>query len=52
MIVVGGVIPAQDYDYLREHGASHIFGPGTVLPVSAQKVLEELSERLGFTDEA
>jgi methylmalonyl-CoA mutase len=52
MIVVGGVIPTQDYDYLREHGASHIFGPGTVLPVSAQKVLEELNERLGFTDEA
>ncbi|HOO34088.1 MAG TPA: methylmalonyl-CoA mutase [Thermotogota bacterium] len=51
MVVVGGVIPAQDYDYLRQHGASHIFGPGTVLPVSAKKVLEELFERLGLNDE-
>ncbi len=51
MIVVGGVIPAQDYAYLKENGASLIFGPGTVLPVAAQKVIEELEERLGFDDE-
>ncbi|MEA1884781.1 MAG: methylmalonyl-CoA mutase [Thermotogota bacterium] len=51
MIVVGGVIPAQDYAYLKENGASLIFGPGTVLPVAAQKVIEELEERLGFEDE-
>jgi methylmalonyl-CoA mutase len=48
MIVVGGVIPAQDYDFLREHGASAIFGPGTVIPVAAQKVLEELNHRVGI----
>ncbi len=30
LVVVGGVIPAQDYDFLREHGAAAIFGPGTV----------------------
>jgi methylmalonyl-CoA mutase len=47
MIVAGGVIPAQDYDALREAGASAIFGPGTVVPVAAQKVLEELGRRLG-----
>jgi methylmalonyl-CoA mutase len=46
MVVVGGVIPAQDYDYLKTHGAAAIFGPGTVIPVAAQKVLEELNERL------
>jgi methylmalonyl-CoA mutase len=46
MVVIGGVIPAQDYAYLREHGASAIFGPGTVVPVAAQKVLEELDARL------
>ena len=51
MIVVGGVIPAQDYAYLKENGASLIFGPGTVLPVAAQKVITELEERLGFEDE-
>ncbi len=46
MIVIGGVIPAQDYDFLYEHGASAIFGPGTVIPVAAQKILHELNERL------
>ena len=46
MVVVGGVIPAQDYDYLKTHGAAAIFGPGTVIPVAAQKVLDELNERL------
>lgn len=46
MVVIGGVIPAQDYDYLKAHGAAAIFGPGTVIPVAAQKVLEELNKRL------
>lgn len=46
MVVIGGVIPAQDYDYLREHGAAAIFGPGTIIPVAAKKVLEELNQRL------
>ncbi len=46
MVVIGGVIPAQDYAYLYEHGASAIFGPGTVIPVAAQKVLTELNQRL------
>ncbi len=46
MIVVGGVIPAQDYGFLKANGAAAIFGPGTVIPVAAQKVLEELNQRL------
>jgi methylmalonyl-CoA mutase len=46
MVVVGGVIPAQDYEFLRSKGVSAIFGPGTVIPVAAQKVLEELNHRL------
>lgn len=46
MVVAGGVIPAQDYQYLYEHGAAAIFGPGTVIPVAAQKVIEALNERL------
>lgn len=46
LVVVGGVIPAQDYDYLRAHGAAAIFGPGTVIPVAARKMLEELSRRV------
>lgn len=46
VIVAGGVIPAQDYDFLKENGAAAIFGPGTVIPVAAQKVLEEINRRL------
>jgi methylmalonyl-CoA mutase len=44
LIVCGGVIPAQDYDYLLENGACAIFGPGTVITESAKKLLELLSE--------
>ncbi len=50
VVVIGGVIPAQDYDYLREQGASAIFGPGTVIPVAAQKVIEEIYRRLGYEE--
>jgi methylmalonyl-CoA mutase len=40
IVIVGGVIPPQDYDYLYENGAAAIFGPGTVLPVAAKKIME------------
>ena len=43
LIVIGGVIPAQDYDYLYAHGAAAIFGPGTVIPVAAEKILGRLT---------
>jgi methylmalonyl-CoA mutase len=46
MIVVGGVIPAQDYQYLYDHGAAAIFGPGTVIPAAAKQVLMQLRQRL------
>ena len=42
MVVVGGVIPAQDYEFLLNNGASAIFGPGTVIPESAKKMLQLL----------
>jgi len=46
MVVIGGVIPAQDYQFLYNSGASAIFGPGTMVPIAAQKVLQELDQRL------
>jgi len=52
LIVVGGVIPAQDYAFLRENGAAAIFGPGTVIPVAAEKVIEEIYRRLGYEEVA
>lgn len=48
MVVVGGVIPPQDYNALYEAGASAIFGPGTVVGKAALIMLDELCERLGY----
>jgi methylmalonyl-CoA mutase len=39
VVVVGGVIPPQDYDFLYEHGVAAVFGPGTNIPEAARKVL-------------
>jgi len=47
LVTVGGVIPAQDYEFLREHGAAAIFGPGTVIPHAAEQLLDILADRLG-----
>ena len=45
MIVVGGVIPPQDFDELRAAGAAAIFGPGTVIPDAAYDLLTDLAAR-------
>jgi methylmalonyl-CoA mutase len=42
MIVAGGVIPQQDYDFLYQAGVSFVFGPGTVISKSAIHILEKL----------
>jgi methylmalonyl-CoA mutase len=47
-IAVGGVIPPQDFDALREAGADAIFPPGTVIPEAALSLLELLNQRLGY----
>jgi methylmalonyl-CoA mutase len=47
MVIVGGVIPNQDYDFLYKKGVAAVFGPGTVIPVAAQKILNILLEREG-----
>ena len=46
MVIYGGVIPAQDYDFLLKNGAAAVFGPGTVIPTAARTILTELSKRL------
>ena len=46
MVVVGGVIPPQDYDFLYEHGVVGVFGPGTVLSKAAVQLLEVMIENL------
>lgn len=50
LVVAGGVIPAQDYSYLYDQGAAAIFGPGTVIPVAAQKVIREIYKQLGYEE--
>lgn len=42
-VVCGGVIPPQDYDFLKQAGASAIFGPGTRITTAAQEVLRAIS---------
>ena len=47
MIVVGGVIPPQDYDALKAAGAEAIFPPGTVIADAAVELVQKLDRRLG-----
>ncbi|HOT80554.1 MAG TPA: methylmalonyl-CoA mutase [Microthrixaceae bacterium] len=49
MIVVGGVIPPQDFDELRAAGAAAIFPPGTVIAAAADDLLDQLADRLGYS---
>ncbi len=43
LVVVGGVIPPQDFEFLYQAGVAGIYGPGTVIPVTAQRIVEMLS---------
>jgi methylmalonyl-CoA mutase len=49
MIVVGGVIPPQDFDALYEAGAAAIFPPGTVIADAAGDLLDKLNAQLGYS---
>ncbi|SKB91737.1 methylmalonyl-CoA mutase [Dyadobacter psychrophilus] len=44
MVIAGGVIPAQDYEFLYNAGVKGIFGPGTIISIAAQKILKELMQ--------
>ena len=46
LVICGGVIPPQDYEFLYKNGACAIFGPGTKLPVAALEVLNLVSGHL------
>jgi methylmalonyl-CoA mutase len=52
MIVVGGVVPPQDYDALMKGGCEAIFPPGTVISEAAEKLLKTLRHRLGHDQKA
>ena len=44
IVIAGGVIPKQDYDFLREADVKGIFGPGTRIPLAARGVLDSINE--------
>jgi len=52
MIVVGGVVPPQDYGALKAAGAEAIFPPGTVIAEAAERLLMTLNRRLGHSKAA
>lgn len=45
MVIAGGVIPPQDYQYLYDAGVKGVFGPGTIISIAAQRILKELIEQ-------
>jgi methylmalonyl-CoA mutase len=46
VVIVGGVIPHQDYQFLYDAGVDCIFGPGTKIPVAAQEVVQAITKNL------
>ena len=51
MVVVGGVIPPEDFQALRDMGVAAIFTPGTTVPDAAVSVIEQLNRQLGYAQE-
>ncbi len=45
VVICGGVIPQQDYEFLRECGVANVFGPGTQVPRAAREVLRSIRDR-------
>jgi methylmalonyl-CoA mutase len=50
MVTVGGVIPPQDWDALRDAGVAAIFTPGTVITDAAERLIHDLNRRLGYAE--
>ncbi len=46
LVVAGGVIPEQDYDFLKSRGVAAVFGPGTVIAKAAIEILDDLMEKV------
>ncbi len=49
MVVVGGIVPEQDFTALYDAGVAAIFSPGTVIPEAAARLIQDLNRRLGYT---
>lgn len=46
LVIVGGVVPPQDYDFLYKAGAAGVYGPGTVIPAAARQILQILTSSI------
>ncbi|KAJ1951283.1 putative methylmalonyl-CoA mutase, mitochondrial [Linderina macrospora] len=46
VVIAGGVIPQQDYQYLFDHGCAAVYGPGTAIPDAAQDMITKVERRL------
>lgn len=46
MVIAGGVIPPQDYEFLYQAGVTEVFGPGTIVPIAAADILTRLIQRI------
>lgn len=46
LVVVGGVIPQQDYDFLYQSGVAAVYGPGTRIPEAASQIVDKLDAQL------
>ena len=44
-IVLGGIIPKKDYNFLKKKGVNNIFGPGTIIAEAAIEIIESLSKK-------
>jgi methylmalonyl-CoA mutase len=51
LVVVGGVVPPEDFQALKDMGVAAIFTPGTTVPDAAISVIERLNELLGYAQE-
>ena len=47
MVVAGGVIPQNDYEFLHSVGVKQVFGPGTRVPAAARTIIADLTTELG-----
>ena len=47
LVICGGVIPQQDYQFLYDHGVKAIFGPGTNIPAAAKDILDLIRKARG-----
>ncbi|KAJ1664488.1 hypothetical protein IW140_003857 [Coemansia sp. RSA 1813] len=50
MVIAGGVIPQQDYQYLYDHGCDAVYGPGTRIPDAAQDMIQKIDARLSAAE--